>query len=147
MEKPSITFKKFNPVELLLKNSTPLNSNKKANNNAFKSPPGISKEKNINRTPPNKEDQFRGTAAAFNVGIVNKGNTCYINSVLQCVSVVPEFWENVSPSSRDQTNFFASFLKIMTLKTSKAPLDPSQFLHYLKQIVIKAVGAWIYSLF
>ena len=100
---------------------------------------GINKDNNTSTPPRCNGNQFRDSPLTCNVGIINKGNTCYINSVLQCLSVVPEFWANNSHSSRNQSNFFPSFLKIMALlKTSKAPLDPSQFLRYLKQIVIKS---------
>ena len=57
-----------------------------------------------------------------NAGIINKGNTCYINSCLQCLSSLPEFWSKLSFGGEEQSPFLASFLKIMSLlKTSKTP--------------------------
>ena len=108
------------------------------NNNALASKPRSCKKKKD--TPaPCKEKEITSPLPVFNVGILNKGNTCYLNSVLQCLSVVPELWSNVCDDTRNQVTFFSSFLKIMTLlKTSKTPLDPSQFLRFLKQILIKS---------
>ena len=52
---------------------------------------------------------------------------------------MPEFWSNLSSCSERQNQFVTSFLKIMSLlKTSKSPLDPSQFLHFLKQIIVRS---------
>ena len=83
----------------------------------------------------------------YNVGIINKGNTCYINSCLQCLSVLPEFWSKLLMGGDNQSPFLAAFLKIMSLlKTSKIPLDPSQFLRFLNQVLIK-VGRTNFNLF
>ena len=59
--------------------------------------------------------------------------------VLQCLSVVPEFWGNIGCSLNKQTPFVSSFLKTMSLlQTSRSALDPSQFLRFLKQVLIKS---------
>ena len=34
------------------------------------------------------------------VGFINKGNTCYANSILQILSVIPTLWNTLSPMSR-----------------------------------------------
>ena len=48
-------------------------------------------------------------------------------------------WSNMSSESNAVSPFVSSFLKIMSLlKTSKRPLDPSQFLRFLNQIVHRA---------
>ena len=68
-----------------------------------------------------------------NVGLINKGNTCYINSCLQCISTMPEFWSKLSLSLEKLSPFVLSFLKTMSLlKTSKFPADPSHLLRVLK---------------
>ena len=47
----------------------------------------------------------------------------------------------------NQSPFLAAFLKIISLlKTSKTPLDPSQFLRFLNQVLIK-VGRTNFNLF
>ena len=75
-------------------------------------------------TPSNSKQPLLNPVS--NVGLVNKGNTCYINSSVQCLSVMPEFWSKLSSCSERQSSFLSSFLKLMSLlKTSKTPLDPS----------------------
>ena len=94
------------------------------------SPNPMAASKNFTNTAP---------VVSPNVGIVNKGNTCYINSVLQCFCVIPEFWSNFASDTNGHSIFVSSFLWIMSLlKTSKSPSDPSPFLRFLKQVLIKA---------
>ena len=94
----------------------------------------------LNRVPTSpRMKNSASTPLVCNVGLLNKGNTCYINSVIQCLSTVPELWSNISTNLNNRTTFFSSFLKVMSLlKTSKSPLDPSQFLRFLKQVLIKS---------
>ena len=81
------------------------------------------------------------------VGLINKGNTCYINSCLQCLRTMPGFWSNLSSTPENQTPFVSSFLKIMSLlKTAKAAIDPSPFLRFLKQVLMK-MGRTDFDLF
>ena len=67
------------------------------------------------------------------VGVINKGNTCYANSILQILSVVPNFWNRV-PS---ELNTFlpmswAISPNMAVQKNSMKPVDPSDFLWVLK---------------
>ena len=87
---------------------------------------------------PNKT-KSSGKTVTGNVGLINKGNTCYINSCIQCLNAMPEFWSNMSSLNDRTTPFVSSFLKIMSLLTcSKSPIDPSQFLRFLQQVLIKS---------
>ena len=61
------------------------------------------------------------------VGFINKGNTCYANSILQILSVIPTLWNTLSPMSR------AISLNITIKKNSSKPVDPSNFLWALKR--------------
>ena len=118
--------------------STQSNTNNVGNTTTFSAQQGTNKRKKY-ASPSPKKKLSTSSLPDFNVGILNKGNTCYLNAVLQCLSVVPEIWSNISHDTRTQTSFFSSFLKIMALlKTSKNPLDPSQFLRFLKQTLIKS---------
>ena len=68
-------------------------------------------------------------------GIINKGNTCYANVILQCLKVFPVLW-----SSNDQikSTLYSSVRKIMfQLHSAKSPIDPSFFLKSLKDAFIR----------
>ena len=63
------------------------------------------------------------------VGFINKGNTCYANSILQVLSVMPTLWNRV-PS---ESNHLFPMLQAITLnmavkKNSTKPIDQSNFL-------------------
>ena len=68
------------------------------------------------------------------VGFINKGNTCYTNSILQVLSVMPTLW-NRAPS---ESNHLSPMLQAISLnmgviKNSTKPIDPSHFLWALKR--------------
>ena len=67
------------------------------------------------------------------VGFINKGNTCYANSTLQFLSVMPNLWSRV-PS---ESNTLPPMLQAISLNTavktiSTKTVDPSNFLWALK---------------
>ena len=75
----------------------------------------------------------------MNSGIFNKGNTCYLNASLQCCSTMVDFWSNLTMFSSSVSPFVSSFVKIMSLlKSSKKPIDPSNFLRNLQNAAIKS---------
>ena len=75
----------------------------------------------------------------MNCGIMNKGNTCYINASLHNFSSMVELWTNFSLHTDTFSSFGSSFVITMPMRRSrKAALDPSQFLHHLQKIVIKS---------
>ena len=68
-------------------------------------------------------------------GIINKGNTCYANVILQCLKIFPVLW-----SSNDQikSTLYSSVRKIMfQLHSAKFPIDPSFFLKSLKDVFFR----------
>ena len=74
-------------------------------------------------------------------GFVNKGNTCYINSMLQALSVLPSFWcqessqsGSISPLGR------ALSLNMSLLKKRSTPIDPSNFLRAFQNKISKKRG-------
>ena len=72
---------------------------------------------------------------------LNKGNTCYINATLQCLSTMVQFWSsfNFSVILKTRSPYVSSFVKIIVfLKSSKSAIDRSQFLRFLKQVLVKS---------
>ena len=82
-----------------------------------------------------------------NCGLLNKGNTCYINASLQCLSTIEQLWSNFTCCNNFLSPFTSSFVRIMLLlRSSKSPLDPSQFLQFLQGAVTNQ-GNLTYLLF
>ena len=68
------------------------------------------------------------------IGFINKVNSCYANSVLQVLSVMPSLW-NRFPS---ESNYLSPMLRAISLKmavkkNSTKPIDPSNLLWALKR--------------
>ena len=73
-------------------------------------------------------------------GLINKGNTGYMNASLQCLSTMVKFWSIFSAYTNKLPKFVAAFVKIMSLlQRSKEALDSSYFLKCLKQIISKEI--------
>ena len=67
------------------------------------------------------------------IGFINKGNTCYANSILQVLSVMSMLWNRV-PS---ESNHLSPMLRAISLnmavkKNSTKPIHPSKFLWTIK---------------
>ena len=62
-------------------------------------------------------------------GIINKGNTCYANVILQCLKIFPVLR---SPNDQIKSTLYSSVRKIMfQLHSVKSPIHPSFFLKSL----------------
>ena len=62
-------------------------------------------------------------------GFFNKGNTCYVNSILQALSAIPSFWcQSASESGFLSPLTRAVTLNMSLLKRRTTPLDSSNFL-------------------
>ena len=71
-----------------------------------------------------------------NCRIFNKGNTCYLNACLQCLSTMVSFWSNLTMCTSQVSPFTLSFVKIMSLlRSSKGPIDPSHFIKLFQRLV------------
>ena len=71
--------------------------------------------------------------------LVNKGNTCYANAILQCLNAFSKFSHVLSSISNGNNKLSNALLKIFyKLRTSKTFVDPSAFLKSLSDVVIKS---------
>ena len=100
------------------------------NDNQF-SPPMNSPVKDLKSSTLNSKIK---SSALDPIGFINKGNTCYANSILQVLSVLPSLW-NRAPS---ESNYISPMLKAITLnmavkQRSTHPVDPSNFLWALRR--------------
>ena len=59
------------------------------------------------------------------VGFINKGNTCYANSILQVLSVVPNLWNRV-PS---ESNTLSPMLRAISLNMAVKRMQPNLLTH------------------
>ena len=74
------------------------------------------------------------TKSTHPVGFINKGNTCYANSILQVLSVVPNLWNRVPSESNTLSPMLRAIsLNMAVKKNSTKPVDPSNFLWALKR--------------
>ena len=68
------------------------------------------------------------------VGFINKGNTCYADSILQILSVIPTLWNRVSSESNTLSPMLQAIsLNMAIKKNSNKSVDPSNFLWALKR--------------
>ena len=74
------------------------------------------------------------TNSILPIGFINKGNTCYANSILQALSVFPTLWNTVPSESNNLSPLLkALILNMRTTEKSSKPLDPSNFLWALQR--------------
>ena len=77
------------------------------------------------------------TSTSF-VGLQNKGNTCYANSILQCLRNLPEFVHTCLSEGNDN-QLLSAFNSVMRLMhNARSPVDPSDFLKALQVVIHKA---------
>ena len=71
-------------------------------------------------------------------GLLNKGNTCYVNSILQCLRALTSFVSNLFNLTDVRSAMTRSFSQICReLTSSKSVVDPSQFLLALQNVIVK----------
>ena len=67
-------------------------------------------------------------------GLINKGNTCYANSILQALKVIPTMWSQWAPESSSLSPLVKSIALNMSLlsRSSRPAVDPTNFLRALQ---------------
>ena len=96
-------------------------------NETCNSPFSLSPPKQTNKSVSN-------TKSICPVGFMNKGNTCYANSTLQILSVVPDLLRRVPSESNTLSPMLQAIsLNMAVKKNSTKPVDPSNFLWVLKR--------------
>ena len=91
----------------------------------------------INKSLPNSVAHSKSP-----IGFINKGNTCYANTILQVLSVIPLLWRTSSGESAKFSPFLKSIALNMAIKErSYVPIDPSDFLWALKRKISSTPSA------
>ena len=74
-------------------------------------------------------------------GLINKGNTCYANSILQVFSVIPSLWSQWPSESPNVSALVKSvILNMSLLNHAFSPIDPSNFLRALEHKISSIRG-------
>ena len=80
-----------------------------------------------------KKDTQSSSERVKHAGLINKGNTCYANSILQVLSVIPSLWSQSSSETPCLSQLVKSVAHIMSLLNRSSPVDPSKFLRALER--------------
>ena len=93
-----------------------------------------SSSKPMNSTKSDDHAANMNEGSLNQVGLINKGNTCYANSILQAFRVLPVLWSQWSSESSQLSSLVKAITLNMTiLKRSSSPVDPSNFLRALER--------------
>ena len=118
----------------IARNSKTWDTNQETNRPLVQMGPVLSKAKQ-NVTPPKKELKQQKalvspTATKTPKGFINKDNTCYANSILQALSVLPLIWCKVPSETSCIPPLLKSISLNMTMKehSKRSAIDPSNFL-------------------
>ena len=83
---------------------------------------------------PKPQNQLQRCQPFFECGLINMGNTCYVNSILQALSSLPNFCTDLFARQDNVSTLAKSFQRMLSLRERRSsPLDPSSFLKVLEQ--------------
>ena len=86
-------------------------------------------------------EKHQNPCPSKHTGFINKGNTCYINSILQVLSTLPFFWcQNSSQSGTLSPLARALSLNLSLIKKRSTPVDPSNFLRAFQNEISRKRG-------
>ena len=81
------------------------------------------------------------TSNKLPIGLLNHGNTCYANSLLQALFFIPEIWSKIPSTFYSSSPFTKSFMLVMSfLRNNNTVFDPKFFLSQLGSLISKAKG-------
>ncbi|XP_057294826.1 ubiquitin carboxyl-terminal hydrolase 51-like [Hydractinia symbiolongicarpus] len=81
----------------------------------------------------NLSQELKQKVSIVHAGLINKGNTCYANSILQALTVLPRLWSQLPTESSLSSPLVKSIvLNMSLLNRSRSPIDPSNFLRALQ---------------
>ena len=94
-----------------------------------------------NKVSKHSNAKYSQTLSMFyRPGFINKGNTCYMNALLQAFSVLTGFWSALpalASEEQDISPLVGAYCQIMFfLKLSKNPIDPSCFLDAFSRFMV-----------
>ena len=75
------------------------------------------------------------TVRAKHVGFFNKGNMCYVNSILQALSVIPSLWSQLPSEKPCQS----PLVKAVTLNMSLLLICPNRFIKLFMCITMESL--------
>ena len=94
-----------------------------------------------NKVSKHSNAKYSQTLSKFyRPGFINKGNTCYMNALLQALSVLTGFWSALpalASEEQDISPLVGAYCQIMFfLKSSKNPIDPPCFLDAFSRFMV-----------
>ena len=93
------------------------------------------------KSPARTELPKSNEASTYHAGFINKGNTCYANSILQVLSVIPALWSQLPSESSHLSPLVKSIsLNMSLIKRSSSLIDPSNFLRALARSISLSRG-------
>ena len=111
-------------IDLIETKHPPVKKEKRPDSLKKSTPPPSESPKSPARTEPPKSNE----ASTYHAGFINKGNTCYANSILQVLSDIPALWSQLPSESSHLSPLVKSIsLNMSLIKRSSSPIDPSNF--------------------
>ena len=91
------------------------------------------------KTKTSNTQYVQSPLTSFRPGFINKGNTCYMNALLQALSFLTGFWSALPALTPEPDNLppLVAFSQVMfQLQSSKKSIDPSSFLDAFSRFMV-----------